>query len=104
VSKVAWVTRTHFGLTDGSEYKHPFVLSEDWTVEQMQIVWDSCQGAPTMKRIFTLECIVFALENNDWHQTRAAEFLGIPQTKLNYYVRKYRLRHHKWKKYKESCL
>ena len=42
--RVTWVTRKAFGLSDGSEFRHPFELSEDWTLDEMQVIYDSCKG------------------------------------------------------------
>lgn len=42
--------------------------------------------------------IIDALQRHDWEQKGAAHYLGITARSLNYYVKKFRIRHHRWGK------
>jgi transcriptional regulator of acetoin/glycerol metabolism len=110
VSKVKWVSRTHFGLTDGTKYKHPFKLSEDWTVEQMQIVWDlirdfgdtitcTVQGKrkkPCFRPDIGEAEVLMALALCGYKQTGAARTLGISQGVLRHRIKKFGITHPRW--------
>ena len=46
------------------------------------------------------ETIMKALESSFWIQRDAAKKLGISPRGLNYKIKKYGIRHHRWKKFK----
>jgi transcriptional regulator with GAF, ATPase, and Fis domain len=103
MKRVLWVTRKHYGLSDGSEVEHPFRLSIDWTVEQMQTVYNAIGYEPHGPRV---ECkspkrkpyaeafreTLDALNVTGWNQTKAARLLGISQAGLCYRVRIFNLK------------
>ena len=116
--RVVWVTRKAFGLSDGRRCRHPFKLSDDWTVGQMQIVWDLCShncietecvttGGIKKKRrkpvfrpdIGYIEAIR-ALEACGYKQIKAVEILGVPHSLLQHRIRKYKITHPKWIRHK----
>lgn len=43
--------------------------------------------------------IIDALMKNNWQQKLAAYYLGISSRRMNYYVWKFKIRHHHWGKY-----
>jgi DNA-binding NtrC family response regulator len=67
-------------------------LSEDKPVERKTV--------PKSLEEMEKESIVEALEASLWIQKDAAKKLGISPRGLNYKIKKYGIRHHRWKKYK----
>ena len=101
------VDRCCFELEDGSRHKHPFKLSEDWTVAQMQIVFDCChfdyqpRRGRCPKYDISEDALIAALKVCDYKQIPTAELLGVDQAVVQYRIKKYKITHPRWWKNKE---
>ena len=121
--RVAWVSRAGFGLEDGRIFDHPFELSEQWTVQNMQRVFDYSRhfleinyAEEKIKESYLPERpvwregmtrkehekarILLALKEAQHVQTTAARQLGMSHARLHYYIRKYGVKHPSWRKNK----
>lgn len=121
--RVAWVSRSGFGLEDGRSFDHPFELSEQWTAQNMQRVFDYSRQTieieyaeekiqenylperPVWRKGMTRKeyekaRILFALKEAQYVQAAAAKQLGMSPTRLNYYIKKYGIKHPSWRKNK----
>jgi DNA-binding NtrC family response regulator len=104
--RVTKVTREHYWLENGEQIKHYFTLSEPWSIEQMQTVYDlCCLGAPKPlvfqpkpRPDLSKEKIVEALEACNYKQVRAAERIGVPLAVLRGRIKKYGITHPRWYK------
>ena len=105
--RVTWVSRKAFGLSDGSVCQHPFELSEDWTLDQMQTIYESCKGMagscglatqkpPREKIDLNYSKIVQALEAFQYNQTKTAAFLRVSHQVLRRRLIKYHITHSSW--------
>ena len=113
MNRVTWVTQQAFGLSDGQECQHPFRLSEKWTVEQMQAVWDSCnhlcarfpctrKRRPVFRPDIGYAEVVRALSASDYKQIKTANLLGVPFGVLRHRIKKYKITHERWPKNKPA--
>ena len=114
--RVTWVSRKAFGLSDGSVCQHPFELSDDWTVEQMQTIFDICNHRKATPTCLTakkrrLPCfrpdigeseVLRALEACNYKQVEAKELLGVNDGVLQHRIRKYKITHPRWTKHKPA--
>lgn len=108
MNHVTWVTRTAFGLSDGTIHDHPFELSEKWTVKQMEAVWNWCNHDPALcfrkrrKPVFRPDIgyaeVMQALSLSDYKQAEAAALLGVDTTLVQHRIKKYKITHPRWVK------
>ena len=98
---VIGVDREGYYLENGEYVKHPFRLSTDWTVEQMQIVLDCCRIDDRSKKYvrdygISKAELIAALELSGYSQTKAAAMLCVPITAVRHRVKKYGITHPNW--------
>ena len=95
---VIGVDREGYYLENGEYVKHPFRLSSDWTVEQMQIVLDCCRVDDRSKKYvrdygISKADLIAALELSGYSQTKAAAMLGVPIHAVCRRAKKYGITH-----------
>jgi transcriptional regulator with GAF, ATPase, and Fis domain len=110
--RVAWVTKTEYGLANGTVNSHPFPLSDKWTVTQMQTVLDWCyydapkpwleRAKPVFRPDIGRDEVLEALEKCEYYQEATAKMLGIKVGPLKNRIKKYGITHPRWYRTKDE--